>query len=88
MSPERESASVTSASRLEEQGKTADASIIGHDADERKTLSTLAALLARKGYSLHELACGGFLIARFDRTAHCSDLGAVRAFYDRLGGAK
>ena len=66
-----------------DQTKT-DASIIGHDADERKARSTLAAMLAMKGYSLHELACGGFLIARFDRTAHCSDLGAVRTWYDRL----
>ena len=70
-----------------DQVKT-NTTIIGHDADERKAQSTVAALLAMKGYELHELASGGFLVSRGDLTAHCSDLGAVRrAFYDRLDGA-
>ena len=56
------------------------------DALARKAQTTLAALLALRGYSLHELACGGFLVARWDRTLHCSDLAGVRAFYERLGG--
>ena len=85
MAAPSETADVASAGRIEEQGKQ-DASIIGHSADERKAQSTLAAMLAMKGYSLHELAFGGFLIARWDGSVHCSDLGAVRRFYERLGG--
>lgn len=65
---------------------TEDAAIICRDDDGgRKSFATLAAQLAIRGYSLHELACGGYLIARWDRTLHCSDLGGVRAFYGRLG---
>ncbi len=60
------------------------AAIIDLDA-ERKAYALLAAQLALKGYSLYELACGGFLIARWDRSVHCSDLGCARAFYERLG---
>lgn len=63
-----------------------DASITDLDAS-RKQFATLAALLALKGYALHELACGGFLICRWDRTAHCSDLGAVHGFLRKIGGA-
>lgn len=54
------------------------------DAD-RKAFTRVAAPLAIAGYALHELACGGFLIARWDRTLHCPDLHAVRAFCDRAG---
>lgn len=57
------------------------------NAGERKEFTTLAALLAIKGFSLYELSCGGYLIARWDRTAHCSDLAQVRAFHARIGGA-
>ena len=69
------------------QGQITDNTVIVGDCeDERKQQSTLAARLALRKYTLHELACGGFLIARWDRTAHCSDLGAVVAFLRRLGG--
>lgn len=53
----------------------------------QKRLASGRAHLALKSYSLHELACGGFLIARWDRTTQCSDLGAVAAFLRRIGGA-
>ena len=66
--------------------ETTNSSIIGHPDTERKAVATLAARLAFMGFSLHELACGGFLIARWDRTAHCSDLHAVAAFLRRVEG--
>ncbi len=57
------------------------------DADqERKAYSTLAVRLALKGYALHDLSCGGFLVSRWDRTAHFSDLSGVRQFLQRIGG--
>lgn len=53
---------------------------------ERKAFATLAARLAIKGYALHDLSCGGYLVARWDRTAHFSDLTGVRQFLQRVGG--
>ena len=66
---------------------TNDTGIVGQPDAERKEVATLAARLAFKGFSLHELAGGGFLIARWDRTAHCSDLRAVAGFLRRVGGS-
>ena len=62
-----------------EDTKTDAAIVVQFDA-ERKEQANLGARLALAGYSLHELAGGGFLVARHDRTAHCSDLGRVAAF--------
>ena len=67
---------------------TDDTQIIGDFAEERKAQATLAAMLALRGFSLLEIAGGGYLVARWDRSAHCSDLAQVRAFYQRaVGGA-
>jgi hypothetical protein len=54
------------------------------DADQ-KAFARVAAPLAIAGYALHELSCGGYLVARWDRTLHCPDLHAVRAFCGRAG---
>ena len=56
------------------------------DLAQRKELARLGAHLALAGFNLHELAGGAFLIARWDRTAHCSDLRAVAGFLRRIGG--
>lgn len=64
---------------------TADSARQADDLQGAKLQSTYAALLAlHGGYSLHELAGGGFLIARWDRTVH-TDLAGVKAFLARLG---
>jgi hypothetical protein len=60
--------------------------VIDLDAD-RKAFTTIAALLALRGYSLYELSGGGFLVSKWDRVAHLGDLAGVRAFYKRIGGA-
>ena len=65
------------------QKQSLDSAITG---DIDKALSAITARLMAKGYSLHELACGGYLVARWDRTLHCSDLAGVRQFYSRIGG--
>ena len=52
-----------------------------------KHFSTLRASLALKGYSLHELSCDGYLIARWNLTRHAPDLRAVGAFLRQIGGA-
>jgi hypothetical protein len=68
--------------------RTESTAIVGQPDAERKEVATLAARLALRKFSLHELACGGYLIARWDRTVHCSDLQAVAAFLRRIGGAE
>lgn len=52
-----------------------------------KLYARFAAPLAIAGYQLHELADGTYLVARWDRTLHCPDLHAVRAFCHRAGVA-
>ena len=74
-----------SAQGFKGQGST-DNPDCAEDLAQRKEQARLGAHLARKGYSLHELAGGAFLIARWDRTAHCSDLRAVAGFLRRIGG--
>lgn len=53
--------------------------------DFPKRLSTIAAELALKGFSLHPLAHGGYLIARWDRNAYAPDLRGAAQFLERLG---
>ena len=43
--------------------------------------------LAEKGYSLSELSCGGYLIARWNLTRNAPDLRAVGRFLRLIGGA-
>ena len=57
------------------------------DLAERKEQARLAAHLALAGYSLNGLPGGGFLVAKWDRAAHCCDLHGVAAFLRRIGGA-
>jgi|KBSSwiStaDraftv2_1062776.scaffolds.fasta_scaffold4882005_2 hypothetical protein len=52
-----------------------------------KRFSTLQALLAMRGFQLIALSCGGFLICRWDRSAHAPDMRGVQAFYERIGGS-
>ena len=52
-----------------------------------KTRATLAALLAFKGYSLHELADGSYLASRWNHTRPLRDLHAVQCFARQVGVA-
>ena len=52
-----------------------------------KNRSTLAALLALKGYSLHELADGSYLAAKWNHTRPLRDLHAVQCFARQVGAA-
>jgi hypothetical protein len=54
---------------------------------ERKAFASMAARLALDGYSLHELAHGGYLVSRWDRTFHSNDLAGVRVFCHSVVGA-
>ena len=59
-------------------------SIVGDGNDIDKKFATIAAHLALRGFALHKLTCGGFLIARWDRTAYAPDLRGVNAFLERV----
>lgn len=50
-----------------------------------KQFATIAAQLALRGFSLYRLDHGGYLIARWDRTAHAPDLRGAAQFLERLG---
>jgi hypothetical protein len=53
-------------------------------AEERNRVATLRAQLAMHGFELQE-ARGAFFVSRWDRTAHCIGVDALRAFLARLG---
>lgn len=46
----------------------------------------LKAEFALRGYALLNLAIGGFLVSRHDRTLYCPDLRAATAAFARLTG--
>lgn len=73
--------------RALQEHQTANASIVSDSYDERKQYEHLRALLAFKKISLHELSCGGFLIASAFNTLHCPSLHEVKAFCHRAGVA-
>lgn len=63
-----------------------DSRIIGSQDFADKRLATIAAQLELKGFALHRLTCGGFLIARWDRYTYCPDVRAAAAFLERVEG--
>lgn len=54
--------------------------------EELDHFGCLRTKLAAKGYLLSELACGGFLIARWNLTRNAPDLRAVGHFLRAVGG--
>jgi hypothetical protein len=67
-----------------EDNTTGDAAIISDAPSVDKRFATLQARLALRGYALHRLTCGGYLIARHDRTSYAPDLRGVGAFAEGL----
>ena len=57
------------------------------DDEQRTPFTSLRDRLALSGYSLHELSCDGYLIARWNLTRHAPDLRAVGAFLRQIGHA-
>ena len=49
-----------------------------------KKLAGIAAQLALRGFAQHKLECGGYLIARWDRTTYCHDIQCCDAFLERV----
>ena len=79
-----ETARAGDTSRFETQPTEPGSIFVDLDAS-RKAYLTLQAQLALKGYSLSELSGASYLVCRWDRSIHCSDLAQVRAFLFRLG---
>lgn len=61
--------------------KPAPERINGHDKRE----ATLRARLALKGYELHSLSDGGYVVTRWDRSRRLADLDQVAAFAQAAG---
>ena len=55
---------------------------------ERRRFANLRARLALRGFVLHELATGGYLVGRWDRTKYAPDLAAVAAFLAQVTGER
>ena len=53
---------------------------------DRKRFATIQAELAIKGYSLTELAGGGFLIFKWNLSRHVADLRGAVNFLRQIGG--
>jgi len=55
------------------------------EVDARKTVSTWTAKAACRGYEVHELADGTYLVCRWNLSRACPDLRALQAFLRVLG---
>jgi hypothetical protein len=53
---------------------------------DRKAFATVAAELALRGFALHELADGSYLVTRWNLTVPCASLGAAMAFLRQVKG--
>lgn len=52
-----------------------------------KRQASLRAALGKRGFLMHSLPTGGFLIAKWDRWCDAADLNEVDKFLRRVGGA-
>jgi len=50
-----------------------------------KTVFTLKAELALRGFQVHNTTTGGWLVARWDRSHYCQHLADLEAFARRVG---
>jgi hypothetical protein len=64
---------------------TESAVIVAPCDDEGKALATLKAAYALAGYAVHDLSCGGYLVARWNVTKHCPDRHALAGFSRQIG---
>ena len=64
-----------------------DTQIIGHGAGERKALATVTAQLAMRGFELHRMGDGSFLVTRWNLSRPLADLNAARRFAESVGAA-
>jgi len=65
--------------------KTTNRTILSADQDAGKTEATLIARFALKGFTVHRLAVGGYLVARWNLTRHCADLQELQDFAQKVG---
>jgi hypothetical protein len=81
---ESDKARVCTAGRVGEQIK-ADTLDCTEAGDDCKSLATTRAVAAMAGCQLHELASGGFLVARWNLSREFGDLQQVRRFLKSMG---
>ncbi|MDN8615484.1 hypothetical protein [Variovorax ginsengisoli] len=54
--------------------------------DQAKQLANLKAQLALRGFTVHDVSSGGWVIGRWDRTLFAAKLADLEAFLLRVGG--
>lgn len=64
---------------------TKNTGIVALTPDDSKALANTIAGYALAGYAVHQLSCGGFLVARWNLTKHCPDLRSLVAFARQIG---
>lgn len=65
--------------------KTTNTAILSADQVAGKTEATLIARFALRGFAVHRLAVGGYLVARWNLTRHCADLTELQDFAQKVG---
>ena len=50
-----------------------------------KNLANLIALFALRGFAVHQLTVGGFLVGRWNQTKHCANLAELESFAEKVG---
>lgn len=57
----------------------------GESCNVSKRRANVIAALAIRGFAVHELSCGGFLVARWNLSRHCASLEALTQFARQVG---
>jgi len=52
-----------------------------------KTIATVKAQLAIRGFQTHDTVTGGWLVCRWNMSHYCPHLADLKAFLSRVGGA-
>lgn len=54
---------------------------------QAKRLSNLKALMALRGFQVHDTVTGGWLVARWNLSRYCATLDDLQAFAEQVGAA-
>lgn len=65
--------------------QTNNAAILPLAQNLSKSEATLIAHFALKGFAVHRLEAGGYLVARWNLSRHCADLSELESFAEKTG---
>ncbi len=59
----------------------------GTSIPDEKTIATVKAQLAIRGFQVHDTVTGGWLVCRWNLSHYCPRLADLEVFLNRVGGA-